>query len=83
MLPEFCLEKELCMSSAWLKREERMMVAFRLGGNETEIDCVLIGKDTPVVFLKCDRNPWGFSTYACGSRYRYNKNKQSTARDTY
>ena len=34
-LLEFCLEKELCVSNTWLKREERRKVTFRMGGNET------------------------------------------------
>ena len=38
MSSEFCLEKELCMSSTWSKRKEKRKVTFRMGGNETEID---------------------------------------------
>ena len=37
MLLEFCLEKELCMSSTWLKREEKRKVAFGMSENETEM----------------------------------------------
>ena len=35
MLLEFCLEKELCVSNAWFKREGKRKVAFRMGENET------------------------------------------------
>ena len=31
MLLMFCLEKELCMSNTWLRREEKRQVAFRMG----------------------------------------------------
>ena len=46
MLLEFCLEKELCMSNTWFKREEKRKVTFRMGENETEIDFVLMKKKT-------------------------------------
>ena len=45
MLLEFCLEKELCVSNTWIKREEKRKVTFRIGENETEIDFVLIKKE--------------------------------------
>ena len=31
MLLEFCLEKELCVSNTWRKREEMRKVTFRMG----------------------------------------------------
>ena len=31
MLLEFCLEKKLCVSNTWSKREEQMKVTFRMG----------------------------------------------------
>ena len=45
MLLEFCLEKDLCMSNTWFKREEKRKVTFRMGENQTEIDFVLIKKE--------------------------------------
>ena len=45
MLLEFSIEKELCVSNMWFKREEKRKVTFRLGENETEIDFVLIKKE--------------------------------------
>ena len=30
MLLEFCLEKELCVSNTWNKREEKRKVTFRM-----------------------------------------------------
>ena len=68
MLLVISLKKELCVSNAWFKREERRKVKFRMGENETEIDFVLI-KRTPVVSTRCERNPWGVSACVCGSRY--------------
>ena len=41
MLLEFCLEKQLCVSNTWFKREEKRKVTFRIGENETKIDFVL------------------------------------------
>ena len=38
MLLEFCLEKELCVSNTWFKREDKRKVTFRIRENETEID---------------------------------------------
>ena len=72
MLLEFCLEKELCVSNAWLKREEKMKLTLRIG----EIDFVLIKKE-PVVYTKYEGNPWKVSTCLSDSRYRYNENKES------
>ena len=46
ILLEFRLEKELCVSNTWFKKEERRKVTFSIGENETEIDCVLIRKNT-------------------------------------
>ena len=45
MLLEFCLDKELCVSNTWLKREEKRKVTFRKGENEPETDFVLIKKE--------------------------------------
>ena len=44
MLLEFCLEKELCVSNTWLKKNENRKVTFRMGENETRIDFVFIKK---------------------------------------
>ena len=35
MLLEFCLEKELCVSNTWFKREEKRKVTSIIGENET------------------------------------------------
>ena len=39
------------MSDTWFKIEEKRKVTFRLGENVTEIDIVLIKKETPAVFM--------------------------------
>ena len=41
---EFCLEKEICVSNTWPRREEKRKVTFRMGENETETDIVLTKK---------------------------------------
>ena len=38
MLLEFCLEKELCVSYTWFKREEKRKVIFRMSEDETDIE---------------------------------------------
>ena len=35
MLLEFCLEKELCVSNTWFKREVKRKETFRMDENET------------------------------------------------
>ena len=35
MLLEFCLEKELCVSNIWFRREEKRKVVFRMRENDT------------------------------------------------
>jgi len=44
MLLEFCDEKELCVANTWFRKKEKRKVTFSAGGNETEIDFVLVGK---------------------------------------
>ena len=46
MLLEFCDEKEVCVANTWFRKTERRKVTFSTGGNETEIDFVLVGKDS-------------------------------------
>ena len=45
MFFELCLEKELCVSNTWFKREEMRKVTFRIDENETKIDFVLTKKE--------------------------------------
>ena len=76
---EFCLEEELCLSNTWIKREGKRKMTFRMGENETEIDCV-DKERTPLVYTKCDGNPWGVSTCLSDSCYRLEENKESSER---
>ena len=41
---EFCDEKELCVANTWFEKEQRK-ITYSMGGNETEIDFVLVGKN--------------------------------------
>ena len=45
LLLEFCLEKELCISNTWLRREEKRKVTFTMGENEKKIDIVLMKRE--------------------------------------
>uniref|UniRef100_A0A0L8G8U0 Endonuclease/exonuclease/phosphatase domain-containing protein n=1 Tax=Octopus bimaculoides TaxID=37653 RepID=A0A0L8G8U0_OCTBM len=43
MLLEFCDEKELCVNT-WFRKTKKRKVTFSAGGNETEIDFMLVGR---------------------------------------
>ena len=43
MLLEFRDEKELCVANTWFRKGEKMKVTYSAGGNESEIDFVLVG----------------------------------------
>ena len=45
MLLEFCDEKELCVANTWFQKGEKRKVTYSAGGNETEIDFVIVGKE--------------------------------------
>ena len=44
-LLKFCNEKELCVANTWFEKKEQRKIKYRIGGNETEIDFVLVGKN--------------------------------------
>ena len=44
MLLDFCDQKELCVANTWYKKNKRK-VTNSSGGNDTEIDFVLVGKE--------------------------------------
>ena len=44
MLLKLCDVKELCVANTWFRKKEKRKVTFSAGGNETEIDFVLVGK---------------------------------------
>ena len=58
---EFCLWKELCLSSTQFEKEERGKVLFRLDENEAKIDFV-DKKRTLVVFVKYEGNLFQYAT---------------------
>ena len=45
MLLDFFDQKELCVANAWYKKKDKRKVTHSLGGNDTEIDFVLVGKE--------------------------------------
>ena len=69
MLFKFCLEKLLCVSNTWFKREEKRKVTFRICKKKKKLLCV-DKERTPTISLKCEGNPWGVSTCLSDSRYR-------------
>ena len=44
-LLEFCDEKELGVPNTWFEKKEQRKVTYSMGGNETEIGFVLVGKN--------------------------------------
>ena len=44
MLLDFCNQKELCVANTWYKQRGNRKVTYSSGGNDTEIDFVLVGK---------------------------------------
>ena len=45
MLLDFCVQKELCVANTWYKKRNERKVTYSSGGNDTEIDFVLVGKE--------------------------------------
>ena len=45
MLLDFCDQKELCVANMWYKKKNKRKVTYSSGGNDTEIDFVLVGKE--------------------------------------
>ena len=44
-LLKFCDEKKLCVAITWFEKKEQRKITFNMGGNETEIDFVLVGEN--------------------------------------
>ena len=45
MLLNFCDQKELCVANTWYKKKDKRKVTYSSGGNDTEIDFVLVEKE--------------------------------------
>ena len=45
MLLDFCDQKGLCVANAWYKKMDKRKATYSSGGNDTEIDFVLVGKE--------------------------------------
>ena len=57
MLLKFCNLKYLCVANTWFKKEKRK-VTYRSGGNKTEIDFVLVEKESRKFFKDVKVIPW-------------------------
>ena len=44
-LLEFCDKKELRVASTWFEKKEKRKITYSMGGNEPDIDFVLVGKN--------------------------------------
>ena len=55
-LLKFCDEKKLCVAITWFEKKEQKKITFNMGGNETEIDFVSVGKNNKK-YLKDAKTP--------------------------
>ena len=51
MLLDFCDQKELCVANTWYKKKDERNVTNSSGGNDTEIDFVLVGKEKESIYV--------------------------------
>ena len=45
MLLDFCDQKKLYVANTWYKKKDKKKMTYSSGGNDTEIDFVLVGKE--------------------------------------
>ena len=64
-LLEFCDKRELCVTDTWFNKKEKRKVTFSAGGNETEIDFVLVSKENRK-YLRCESHSVGTATQVGG-----------------
>ena len=57
-LLEFCDEMELCVANTWFGEKEQTKITCSMGGNETEIDFVLVGKINRKYLKDVKAIPW-------------------------
>ena len=55
---EFCDEKELCVANTWFEKKEQRKITCSMGGNKTEIDFVLVGKNNKKYLKNVKAIPW-------------------------
>ena len=63
-LLDFCDQKEFCVANTWFKKKDKRNMTYSSGGNDTEIDFVLVGKEKEEVSKRCESYPWGIATQA-------------------
>ena len=56
-LLEFCDEKQLCVANTWFEKKQRK-ITYSMGGNETEADFVLVGKNNKKYLKDMKVIPW-------------------------
>ena len=57
-LLKFCDKKKLCVANTWFKKKEQRKIAYSMGGNETEIDFVLVSKNDKKYLKDVKAIPW-------------------------
>ena len=67
------------MANTCIEKKKQRKITYCMGGNETENDFVLVGKNNRK-YLKAI--PWGIATLAGGSRHRQKKVEESREEQT-
>ena len=57
-LLEFCDEKELRVAKTWYEKKEQRKTTYSIGGHETAIDFVLVGKNNRKYLKDVKAIPW-------------------------
>ena len=57
-LLQFCDEKKLCVANTWFEKKEQRKITYSMGGNKTEIDFVLVGKNNRKYLKNVKAIPW-------------------------
>ena len=55
---KFCDEKKMGMANTWFSKKKERQRAFSMGGNKTEIDFVLVGKNNRTYLKDVKAIPW-------------------------
>ena len=64
------------MANSRFEKKEQKKITCSMGGNETEIDFVMVSKAIVfkrLAFKRCESHPLGIATLAGGNRYRQKK----------
>ena len=55
---KFCDQKDLCVANTWFKKKDKRKLIYSSGSYETEIDFVLLEKESRKLSRDFKVNPW-------------------------